>query len=169
LTTTFEARYKVRVIKNGCFDESEFTTTRFVAAPTARIEQGTSVSFCGSGTLNAQDTSANVTYTWTLNGTNVGTGTLVSVSESGTYTLKASQPSCADSVTIAVTITSAPTNVALTASKTALCTGAETLLSATTGTGFTYKWFRNKCWCNFNGSFCNRKRCENAAIINRKF
>ncbi|WP_375560960.1 T9SS type A sorting domain-containing protein [Bernardetia sp. OM2101] len=143
LTTTFEARYKVRVIKNDCSDESEFTTTRFVDAPTARIEQGNSVSFCGSGTLNAQDTSANVVYEWTLNGSNVGNGTSISVSESGTYTLKASQPSCADSVTIAVTITTAPTNVELTASKTAICTSEETLLSATTGTSFTYKWFRN--------------------------
>ena len=143
LTTTFAARYKVRVIKNGCFADSEFTTTRFVTAPTAKIKQGTSVSFCGTGTLNAQDTSANVVYKWTLNGTNVGNGTSITVSQSGTYTLKASQPSCESSVTIAVTITTAPTNIVLTASKTAICTGSETTLSVTTGTGFTYKWFRN--------------------------
>ncbi len=143
LNTTFEARYKVRVIKNGCSSESAFTTTRFVDAPTARIQQGNSVSFCGNGTLNAQDTSANVTYTWILNGTNVGNGTSLSVSESGTYTLKASQPSCADSVNVVVTITTAPTNVSLTADKTAICENAQSVLSATTGTGFTYKWFRN--------------------------
>ncbi|WP_375560901.1 BspA family leucine-rich repeat surface protein [Bernardetia sp. OM2101] len=143
LTTTFEARYKVRVIKNDCSDESEFTTTRFVDAPTASIEQGNSVSFCGSGILNAQDTSANVTYEWILNGATIGNGTSISVSESGTYTLKASQPSCADSTTISVTITNAPTNIELTADKTAICTSEETLLSATTGTSFTYKWFRN--------------------------
>ncbi|AFM05981.1 surface protein 26-residue repeat-containing protein [Bernardetia litoralis DSM 6794] len=143
LTTTFEARYKVRVVKNGCFDDSEFTTTRFVSAPTAKIEQGNSVSFCETGTLNAQNTSTNVTYSWILNGNNVGNGTSISVSESGTYTLKASQPSCADSVTIAVTITTAPTNVVLTADKTAICTDAQTTLSATNGTGFTYKWFKN--------------------------
>ena len=143
LITTFEARYKVRVIKNGCSDESEFTTTRFVSAPTAKIQQGNTVSFCGSGTLNAQDTSANVTYEWILNGNVIKTGTSVSVSESGTYTLKASQPSCESSVTIAVTITTAPANVALTADKTAICSDSETILSATTGTGFTYKWFRN--------------------------
>ncbi|WP_375561024.1 BspA family leucine-rich repeat surface protein [Bernardetia sp. OM2101] len=143
LTTTFEARYKVVVIKNGCSDESEFTTTRFVDAPTARIEQGNTISFCGSGILNAQDTSANVTYEWILNGATIGNGTSISVSESGTYTLKASQPSCADSITIAVTITTAPTNVVLTASKTAICPSEETTLSATTGTGFTYRWFRN--------------------------
>ncbi len=143
LNTTFEARYKVRVTKNGCADESEFTTTRFVTAPTARIQQGNTVSFCGNGTLNAQDTSANVIYTWILNGTNVGNGTSISVSESGTYTLKASQPSCADSVNVVVTITTAPTNVSLTADKTAICENAQSILSATTGTGFTYKWFRN--------------------------
>ncbi|AFM05996.1 hypothetical protein Fleli_3682 [Bernardetia litoralis DSM 6794] len=143
LTTTFEARYKVVVIKNGCSDESEFTTTRFVDAPTAKIEQGNSITFCGSGILNAQDTSSNVSYEWTLNGNTLGNGTSISISESGTYTLKASQPSCADSVNIAVTITSAPTNVNLTADKTAICLSEETTLSATTGTGFTYKWFRN--------------------------
>ena len=143
LTTTFEARYKVRVIKNGCSDESAFTTTRFVSAPTAKIQQGNTVSFCGSGTLNAQDTSANVTYEWILNGNVIKTGTSVSVSESGTYTLKASQPSCESSVTVTVTITTAPANVALTADKTAICPNAETMLSVTTGTGFTYKWFRN--------------------------
>lgn len=142
-STTFEARYKVRVIKNGCADESAFTTTRFVAAPTAKIQQGTSVTFCGGGTLNAQDTSANVTYTWTLNGNVIKTGTSVSVSQSGTYTLKASQPSCESSVNIAVTITTAPTNILLTAEKTAICLNVTTKLSVTTGTGFTYKWFRN--------------------------
>ena len=143
LTTTFEARYKVRVIKNGCSDESAFTTTRFVSAPTAKIQQGNTVSFCGSGTLNAQDTSANVMYEWILNGNVIKTGTSVSVSESGTYTLKASQPSCESSVTVTVTITTAPANVAFTADKTAICPNAETMLSVTTGTGFTYKWFRN--------------------------
>ena len=143
LTTTFAARYKVRVIKNGCFSDSEFTTSRFVSAPTAKIKQGTAITFCGSGTLNAQDTSANVVYTWSLNGTNVGNGTAINISQSGTYTLKASQPSCESSVTINVTITNAPANVALTASKTAICTDTQTTLSVTTGTGFIYKWFRN--------------------------
>ncbi len=143
LNTTFEARYKVRVIKNGCSSDSEFATTRFVDAPTARIQQGNTVSFCGNGTLNAQDTSANVIYSWSRNGTNVGNGTSISVSESGTYTLKASQPSCSDSVNVVVTITTAPTNVSLTADKTAICENSQSVLSATTGTGFTYKWFRN--------------------------
>jgi uncharacterized delta-60 repeat protein len=143
LTTAFEALYKVRVVKNGCFDDSEFTTTRFVSAPTVTIQQGTSVSFCGSGILNAQDTSSNVVYTWILNGINVGNGTAINVSQTGTYTLKASQPSCSDSTNIVVKITPAPTNIALTASKTEICMGSETLLSATTSTGFTYTWFRN--------------------------
>jgi uncharacterized delta-60 repeat protein len=143
LTTAFEARYKIRVVKNGCFDESEFTTTRFVNAPTAKIQQGNSVTFCGSGILNAQDTSSNVTYEWILNGNTIKNGTSVSVSQTGTYTLKASQPSCADSTTIVVTITNAPTNITLTADKTSICPNTETLLSVTSGTDFTYKWFRN--------------------------
>ena len=144
LTTTFEARYKVRVIKNDCVSESAFTTTRFVTAPTATIQQGTSVSFCGSGTLNAQDTSANVTYQWILNGDSVGTGTSINVSESGTYTLRASQPSCADSTTVSVTISTPPTDIELTADRTSICSDTQTTISITNDeVGFVYKWFRN--------------------------
>ncbi len=143
LTTTFEARYKVRVIKNGCFDDSEFTTTRFVDAPTAQIEQGNSITFCQNGMLNAQNTSTNVTYQWILNGNSLGNGTSFSVSQSGTYTLKSSLPSCSDSTSIVVTIANPPTNVSLTAEQTAICPDGETLLSVTANAGFTYKWFRN--------------------------
>ncbi len=142
LTTAFEARYRVRVIKDGCFSNSEFITTRFVNAPTARITQGDSVTFCQNGILNAQDASVNVVYTWTLNGTNVGNGSQVSVSEAGIYTLKAGQPSCGDSTTIVVSISTPPT-ITLSSNKVSICPTEEALLSATEGTGFVYKWFRD--------------------------
>ncbi|WP_338814126.1 BspA family leucine-rich repeat surface protein [Bernardetia sp. Wsw4-3y2] len=142
LVVSFEGNYTVRISKEGCFAVSEATKVVFVDAPTAKIEQGSEVTFCGNGMLNAQDTSSNVTYTWSLNGTDVGTGTSISVSESGNYTLTASQPSCLDSVSIAVTITDLPAMV-LSADKTEICSSEETRLSVTTGTGFTYKWFRN--------------------------
>ncbi len=143
LVVSFEGNYTVRIEREGCFAVSEATKVVFVDAPTAKIEQGSEVSFCGNGMLNAQDTSSNVTYTWSLNGTDVGTGTSISVSESGNYTLTASQPSCLDSVSIAVTITDLPAMV-LAADKTEICSSEETTLSVTTGTGFTYKWFRNQ-------------------------
>ncbi|WP_338813684.1 T9SS type A sorting domain-containing protein [Bernardetia sp. Wsw4-3y2] len=142
LVVSFEGNYTVRISKEGCFAVSEATKVVFVDAPTAKIEQGSEVPFCGNGMLNAQDTSSNVTYTWSLNGTDIGTGTSISVSESGNYTLTASQPSCLDSVSIAVTITDLPAMV-LSADKTEICSSEETRLSVTTSTGFTYKWFRN--------------------------
>ncbi|WP_338813847.1 T9SS type A sorting domain-containing protein [Bernardetia sp. Wsw4-3y2] len=142
LVVSFEGNYTVRISKEGCFAVSEATKVVFVDAPTAKIEQGSEVPFCGNGMLNAQDTSSNVTYTWSLNGTDIGTGTSISVSESGNYTLTASQPSCLDSVSIAVTITDLSV-VVLSADKTEICLSEETTLSVTTGTGFTYKWFRN--------------------------
>ncbi|WP_338791681.1 BspA family leucine-rich repeat surface protein [Bernardetia sp. MNP-M8] len=142
LVVSFEGNYTVRISKEGCFAVSEATKVVFVDAPTAKIEQGSEVTFCGNGMLNAQDTSSNVIYTWSLNGTDVGTGTSISVSEFGNYTLTASQPSCLDSVSIAVTITDLPV-VVLSADKTEICSNEETTLSVTTGTGFTYKWFRN--------------------------
>ncbi|WP_338791208.1 BspA family leucine-rich repeat surface protein [Bernardetia sp. MNP-M8] len=143
LVVSFEGNYTVRIERDGCFAVSEATKVVFVDAPTAKIEQGSEVTFCGNGMLNAQDTSSNVTYTWSLNGTDVGTGTSISVSESGNYTLTASQPSCLDSVSIAVTITDLPV-VVLSADKTEICSSEETTLSVTTSTGFTYNWFRNE-------------------------
>jgi hypothetical protein len=143
LTTVLEARYKIRIIKNGCFDESEFTTTRFVDTPTAKIEQGNTVTFCVNGILNAQDISPNTVYKWILDGDTIKTGTSILVSESGTYTLKAIQPSCSDSTSIVVTITNPPTNIALTTQKTTICPDEEAILSVTTGTGFIYRWLQN--------------------------
>ncbi|WP_338764650.1 BspA family leucine-rich repeat surface protein [Bernardetia sp. ABR2-2B] len=142
LSVSIEGKYTVRIEKDGCRAESEITQTAFVNAPTAQIEQGNTVIFCGNGILNAQDTSANVTYTWSLNGTDIGNGTSISVSKSGTYTLKASQPSCSDSASIAVTIADLPTAV-LSTDKTEICPSEETTLSVTENTGSIYSWFRN--------------------------
>ncbi|WP_338766207.1 BspA family leucine-rich repeat surface protein [Bernardetia sp. ABR2-2B] len=142
LSVSIEGKYTVRIEKDGCRAESEITQTAFVNAPTAQIEQGNTVIFCGNGILNAQDTSANVTYTWSLNGTDIGNGTSISVSKSGTYTLKTSQPSCSDSTSIAVTIADLPTAV-LSTDKTEICPSEETTLSVTENTGSIYSWFRN--------------------------
>ncbi|MEJ8758243.1 T9SS type A sorting domain-containing protein [Pontibacter sp. H259] len=115
--------------------------------PTAVITQGATATLCqgGSVTLNAQ-TGTNYAYQWSLNGADIpnATGSSLLVTDAGQYTVTVTANGCSKTSGVTtVTAQGLPTATITPASPdTDLCAGESVVLNATTGAGYTYKWFR---------------------------
>ena len=146
-TATASGSYTVVVTSGSCSSTSSATTVTVSAAPTATITAGGSTTFCSgsSVTLNA-NTGTGLTYQWRRNGTNLtgATASSYSAATAGSYTVVVTSGGCgATSAATTVTVNAAPTAVITAGGATSFCTGGSVVLSATTGTGYTYQWRKN--------------------------
>jgi hypothetical protein len=110
------------------------------------INPGGPTTFCSGGSVQlVVAAQSGVTYSWQRNGTAVGTGSLFTAAQGGTYQVVASNSSC--SVTgapLTVTVESAPSNPTINPPLTTnLCPGQIIALSTTAVSGYTYLWKRN--------------------------
>jgi hypothetical protein len=135
-------RYELIVTRNSCTDAYSFDVITDYK-PTARIQNGSAVDFCGSGTLSASNLIANATYEWLLNGNVIENGSTATVSQSGTYTLRVTDNTCVNEAQILVTVYDLPQNQTITASATQFCVGDVVTLSVPALSGVSYRWFRN--------------------------
>lgn len=115
--------------------------------PVATITAGGPVVFCtgDSVTLNA-NTGTGLSYQWKLNGTSITGATLSSfnATSAGSYNcIVTNNCGNASSNSVAVTITSLPVATITANGSATFCMGDSVLLSANTGTGFTYQWKLN--------------------------
>lgn len=114
---------------------------------TASITAAGPTTFCNGGSvvLNA-NTGAGLSYQWRNNGTAISGATASShtATAAGSYTVVVSNGSC--STTSAAVTVSVTNNLIATISTTMpqlFCQGGSCVLTANTGAGYTYQWFRN--------------------------
>jgi predicted extracellular nuclease len=146
--------YQVRVNLNGCFTISDITSVRLSFVPIAQIIQGIVVRSCEpTTTISAIDAGTDAIYEWTRNNVVVGSTASVSVSESGTYTLRVIQNGCLATDEIAVEISTIDPNVSFSASQTTICLNEEvTLVVDAPQQGVIYTWVRNGRVINITGT-----------------
>ena len=115
--------------------------------PSATLTAAGSTSLCSGGSvvLNAS-TGTGYTYVWKRSGTTISGATSSSYTASlaGSYTVVVTKSGCSvTSSAVSVTVSSSSGSATLTAGgATIFCTGGIVVLSANTGTGYTYVWKR---------------------------
>ena len=122
-------------------------TMTVVARPTATATAGGPTTFCQGGnvTLNATPATG-FTYQWQKNGVDIPAATTAGyqATASGNYRVWISNGTCADtSAVIPVTVNALPTANITVSGPTTVCEGNSVVLSANTGSGYTYIWKRN--------------------------
>ena len=117
------------------------------STPTATITPQSTLTFCqgASVVLNAS-IGAGYTYEWYKNG-NIINGSITSsytANQSGSYTVKVINGSCnATSSATTVTVNPNPTAAINAAGVSTFCQGGSVVLNASTGSGYTYEWYKN--------------------------
>ena len=150
-TATQSGSYTVKVSNSSTTCNSTSTAT-VVTVNTANVStpsitpQG-ATTFCegGSVVLNSS-TGTGYTYEWYKNGSIITGSTTSSytATQSGSYTVKVSNGSSnATSIATVVTVNPNPTTTITAGGATTFCQGGTVVLNASTGTGFTYEWYKN--------------------------
>ena len=146
------------VAGSGCNDNNTCTASDVYNAscqcvgtsitPTATLTAAGSTSLCtgGSVVLNAS-TGTGYTYAWKNSGATISgaTASTYAASQAGSYTVTVSNGGCAvTSSAVNVTVATTAVTATITAGgSTTFCSGGSVLLSANTGTGYTYAWKRS--------------------------
>ncbi len=143
-TANSTGSYTVVVTSGSCSTTSAATSVTVSTAPTATISAGGATTFCSgsSVSLNAS-TGTGYTYVWKRNGTTISGATSSSYSATlaGSYTVVVSNGGCSTtSSATTVAVNAAPAATITAGGSTSFCTGGSVLLSANTGTGYTYVW-----------------------------
>ena len=113
----------------------------------ATITPAGSTALCSGGSvvLNAS-TGTGITYVWKRDGTVISGATAASYTASvaGTYTVDVTSNGCTSTSSgTAVSVTPTPSATVTAGGATTFCAGGTVLLSASTGTGYTYQWRNN--------------------------
>ena len=139
--------YRVIETANGCV-KSKTISVKKATGVTAQINTNDQTTLCSpTGTVNMAlvNPIPGYSYQWQKNGVDISnaTGTTYAATSSGSYSCKVSA-SCGTTISnaIPVSIGSFSASV-LPAGTVTICTGASVVLSASTGTGFTYQWKNN--------------------------
>ncbi|WP_018344135.1 sugar-binding protein [Cytophaga aurantiaca] len=145
-TATTSGSYTVEVTNAGnCKATSTATTVTVNAAPTAAITTTTPTTFCTGGSV-VLTVSSGSSYKW-MNGTTAITGATVqsyTATTAGSYTVEVTNAgNCkATSAATTVTVNTLPTATITANGSTSIPQGGNVVLTANTGSGFTYKWFK---------------------------
>ncbi len=143
-TATLAGSYMVTVSNVGCSATSAATTVTVNPAPTATLTASGTTSLCNGGSVTfTASTGSGYTYVWKKNGASISgaTGSTYTAIQAGSYTVTVSASGCsATSPTQTVTVSAAPAATLTAGSATTFCYGSGVLLTANTGTGYTYVW-----------------------------
>lgn len=144
---TLAGTYAVTASSGGC-TASQSVVVTVAATPIAVITAGGPTTFCqGSNVVLNGDDGPAYTYQWFNNGTAISgaTNPTYTATASGNYTVRVSAgSSCtATSTATSVTVNPSPTVTVTAGSATSFCAGGSVALTATSGTGYTYQWYRN--------------------------
>ncbi|HRB24795.1 MAG TPA: M12 family metallo-peptidase, partial [Bacteroidia bacterium] len=139
--------YRVIQTANGC-SKSKTVSVQKANSVIAQINTNDQTTLCSPvGTVNMElvNPIPGYSYQWQKNGVDISgsISTTYAATSSGSYTCKVSA-SCGTTISnaIPVSIGSFSASV-LPAGTVTICTGASVVLSASTGTGFTYQWKNN--------------------------
>jgi hypothetical protein len=126
------------VVKNGACGEanSSIATITVNPLPVPVITPSGPTTFCAGGSVNLT-ASGGTTYLWTPGSQ---TSTTINVTSSGTYTVTATSLGCSASTSIIVTVNPIPPASITPSGATTFCAGGSVVLTANSGTGYTYNW-----------------------------
>lgn len=145
-TATTSGNYSVLVSSGACSVTKSVTLTQ-VTQPTADITYTGALNFCtgNSITLNANPASG-YQYQWYNNGTliNGATANAFTASTSGNYSVRVYSGSCeATSSAVTVNVVTSPQATITAGGPLSFCEGNKVLLTASSGAGYGYQWYRN--------------------------
>ncbi|MBK8498337.1 MAG: T9SS type A sorting domain-containing protein [Flavobacteriales bacterium] len=145
-SATQAGSYTVTITSGGCSSTSAATTVTVTGAPTATITAASATGFCtGGSTVLSANTGTGYAYTWKRNGSTISgaTSSNYTATLAGSYTVTIGSGGCSTtSAATTVTVNALPT-ATISVSATSICPGNNALISASTGTGYTYTWKRN--------------------------
>lgn len=150
-TTTQAGNYNVVVTNTNtsCFKPSNSISVVVNPLPNVTVSLSGPTTFCSGDSITLSvPFSATQTYQWSdANGiiTNA-TSNSIKIYNSGTYSVKATitGSGCfATSASTVIVVNPLPTAVLTANGPTTFCQNGSVLLSATTGTGYTYVWYKN--------------------------
>lgn len=146
-TATLAGSYTRTVTNNGCSTTSSTITltTSSGAAPTATAQGATT--FCSGGNV-VISTAANAgsSFVWRKNNSVISgaTSNTYTATQAGSYTVTVANGTCSGtSNAVSVSVTTAITPTITAQSATTFCAGGSVVLSANTGSGYSYVWRRN--------------------------
>ncbi len=135
LTTTTHYR---AVVKNGGCGEANSTIATITVnpIPVPVITPSGPTTFCAGGSVNLT-ASGGTSYLWSPGSQ---TATTITVNTSGTYTVTVTSLGCSSSTSVDVTVNPIPPAVITPSGPTTFCAGDNVVLTANSGTGYTYNW-----------------------------
>jgi hypothetical protein len=146
-TVNTAGTYSVKAISGACNGTQSVVVSQ-ISNPTANITPANPSPVCQGNavTLNASAGSG-YTYQW-YNGANLITGATnatYSATTSGNYSVRVSAGNTcqATSSAVSVTVNPTPTATITAGGATSFCSGNSVLLTSSSGTGYTYQWYRN--------------------------
>lgn len=150
-TATASGNYSVLVSSGSCSATKSVTLTQ-VTQPTAAINYTGALNFCTGNTitLNANPASG-YQYQWSNNGTPISgaINNTYSAAVTGNYTVRVYSGSCeATSPAVTVNVVASPTAIITAGGPLSFCEGKSVLLTAGTGSGYGYQWYRNNTLIN---------------------
>ena len=114
------------------------------AATSVSISPSGSVNLCSGPVTLAANTGVGYTYQWKNNGVDINgaTNSSLEILSAGSYSVLATDSTGCASLSNVVTATGS-SHVISALGATDICAGSKVMLSAQTGTGFTFQWYRN--------------------------
>lgn len=138
------------VVKNqfNCPTTSNALVVVVNSNPTSTITLGGPTSICqGDSVLLTANSGAGLTYQWKLSGIDIigATQQTFYAKQSGGYTVVVTNSFLCSTTSSSqnITVNSLPTSVITPTGPTTFCGSSSVVLNANTGTGFSYKWYRD--------------------------
>lgn len=146
-TATAAGNYSVRAVSGACNGTQNIQVVQ-VSTPAATITPAGSTTFCsGSSLVLDANAGAGYTYQWYKdNGILTGaTNSSYTATTTGSYTVTVSAgTSCqSTSAPVAITVNPSPAATITTTGSLNFCTGSSVKFDASTGTGYSYQWFKD--------------------------
>src|SRR5262249_32879682 len=146
-TVTTAGTYSVTVSSGAC-SGTQSVVVSVVTPPAANITPNGPTTFCeGSGVVLDGNAGASYTYQWYKDGAiiNNATSSNYLATSGGNYTVKVSAGSSCEATSSAITVTTnaSPAANVTNNSATSFCQGGSVTLTASSGTGYSYQWYKN--------------------------
>jgi hypothetical protein len=146
-TANSSGNYTVRITASGCETTSAATAVTVNPIPAATITPNGATAFCNGGSVTlVANSGSGYTHQWFNNGNAISgaTNNTYAATASGNYTVRVTAAGCeATSAATTVTVSPAPVATVTAGSALSFCSGNSVVLSANTGTGYTYQWYRD--------------------------
>lgn len=142
VTTTYTLTE--RVTATGCFKQNSVVIT-VNPLPLVAITAGGVTTFCDGNSVDLSATPGMTNYQWKNNGVSISSATtqILSVTQSGSYTVVGSDINGCSSTSNAISVTVNPLPLAITGSNKTICAGTPTDLGGAHISGNTYSWQSN--------------------------